>query len=88
MNPLADASIRRFAMTFSGLIAAAGNKRLGLDLTPEEVFAIIGLVVTYITSSNWKQVKASAAASGTAAAATVVTPADAAAVLATPEVKP
>lgn len=84
MNPLTDPSLRRFFLTLSGLVAAAGNKRLGLELTPEEVFAIITLIITYVTSSNWKQVKESAAASGAAAAATVVTPADAAAVLGTP----
>ena len=81
MNPLADPSLRRFFLTIAGLIAAAGNKRLGLDLTAEEVLAVIGLVMTYIASSNWKQVKTEAAAAGTAAAATVTTPADAAAVL-------
>lgn len=81
MNPLADPSLRRFFLTIAGIIAAAGNKRLGLDMTPEEVLSVITLIMTVVVSSNWKQVKLDAAAAGTQAAGAVTTPADAAAVL-------
>lgn len=81
MNPLTDPSLRRFLLTIAGIIAAAGNKRLGLDMTPEEVLSVITLIMTVVVSSNWKQVKTEAAAAGTSAAANVITPADAAAVL-------
>ena len=61
-----DPSTRRALMTLATLLAAAGNRKFGLDLTPEEVLGIITLTIAYVTSSNWKQAaetKANASAS-------------------------
>ena len=84
MNPILEGSNRRLFAAVAGVVATVGNKKLGLDLEPDAIMELLLFLATYITASNAKAI-ADARAKGQAAAATVVTPADAVAVLAEPK---
>lgn len=72
MNPFLDPSIRRYSIALAGVIATAGNKKLGLELTPDEVLGLLAFLASVIIASNAKSV-AEAKAAGAAAGAQVVT---------------
>jgi len=91
MNNLDPKTLRFLALLSAPLFVLLKSK-LGLDVPTEVQEMLVGTVALYILGSHTKEaVVARAAAAGVAAAATVVTPADAAKVLAdapAPEAKP
>lgn len=84
-----DASNKRLIALLSAPLFALLSKYLHIDVTPEVQELLVVSVITYMLGSHTKEaIIASAVAKGSAAAATVTTPADAAKVLADPEAKP
>lgn len=81
MNPLADPSLRRYLLALGGFIAAVGNKKLGLDLTPEQVTELLIFLGGVIAVSNGKEVMLKRAEVAGATAAAAVTPESAAGII-------
>lgn len=84
-----DPSNKRLIALLSAPLFALLSKYLKVDIAPEVQELLVVSVITYMLGSHGKEALVKAAeAKGAAAAATVTTPADAAAVLGGPEVKP
>jgi hypothetical protein len=84
-----DPSNKRLLALLSAPLFLVLKDKLGLELTPEVQELLIASVMTYILGSHTKEaIVKRAEALGSAAAATVVTPSDAAKALADPAVKP
>ena len=84
-----DPKTLRFLALLSAPLFVLLKSKLGVDVPVEVQEMLVGTVALYILGSHSKEaIVASAVAKGAAAAATVTTPADAAKVLADPEVKP
>ena len=84
-----DPKTLRFLALLSAPVFVMLKGKLGLDVPVEVQEMLVGTVALYILGSHGKEAMVKAAeAKGAAAAATVVTPADAAKALADPEVKP
>lgn len=72
MNPLADPSNRRLLAMVAGVVATVGNRKLGLDLEPDQVLELLTFLGGYIVASNAKAI-AEARAAGVVAATAVKT---------------
>lgn len=84
-----DPKTLRFLALLSAPLFVMLKGKLGLDVPVEVQEMLVGTVALYILGSHGKEAMVKAAeAKGAAAAATVVTPADAAKALADPAVKP
>lgn len=84
-----DPKTLRFLALLSAPVFVMLKGKLGLDVPVEVQEMLVGTVALYILGSHGKEAMVKAAeAKGAAAAATVVTPADAAKALEDPAVKP
>lgn len=84
-----DPKTLRFLALLSAPVFVMLKGKLGLDVPVEVQEMLVGTVALYILGSHGKEAMVKAAeAKGAAAAATVVTPVDAAKALSDPAVKP
>lgn len=73
-----QSSLKRFLLTFGGLLMVALNNKFGLGLTDHHLELMVALIVPFILASNYKEAAlAKAEAAKVAASATIVTPAQA-----------
>lgn len=66
-------TLKRLAVGVMTGAVVALNKKLGLDLETSDILALVGLAVSMITGSNWKEAKLA----GAEAAKAIATTADA-----------
>ena len=69
LPPATMDKLKRFGVMLVGAGIIAGSKRLGLDLGPAEIAGISGIIIAYLTGSNWKEAALSRALSAGRAAA-------------------
>lgn len=78
---LTSDTMRRIIAALVGLALPVLNQKLGLNIPTEQVIAGLVFVLGYIAQSVANSMHARAIAAGVAASGSVVTPADAAAVI-------
>lgn len=55
LRALASGTARRIAIVVVGLVIVPLNRKLGLNIPPEEVAATLLLLATYLVQSSWKE---------------------------------
>lgn len=81
MNPLENPSTRRLLALVAGVVTPILNQKLSLNIPDDQVLAVLGLALAYITGSNWKEAALAKADAAATQAAGAVTPTTAAAIV-------